>query len=85
MDQIPVVDVSGLDSRETTSQREVAEQLGQACRSIGFLYVANHGISEGDAQRCFCRRQCVAHHRYSPVLTDAVAFAIPGMKGDRST
>jgi isopenicillin N synthase-like dioxygenase len=53
MDQIPVVDVSGLDSQEAARRREVAEQLGQACRSIGFLYVANHGISEGTRNAVF--------------------------------
>ncbi len=59
MEQIPVIDVSGLASPSLPARREVAAQLGQACREVGFFYVAEHGISDPvrramfDASRAF--------------------------------
>jgi isopenicillin N synthase-like dioxygenase len=45
MEQIPVIDVSGLNAEDLAARRAVAAQLGQACREVGFFYVAGHGIS----------------------------------------
>ena len=37
--QLPVVDISGLYSEDTSIRRQTAEQLGIAARDAGFLYV----------------------------------------------
>jgi isopenicillin N synthase-like dioxygenase len=41
---VPVVDISG-------ERRQVVEQIGRACREIGFLTVVGHGVSETLVQR----------------------------------
>lgn len=45
MDEIAVVDVSGLGSCDPAVRRAVAAELDSACRSIGFLLVTGHGVS----------------------------------------
>ena len=46
MDSLPVIDVSGLSSREISDRRAVAAELGHACRETGFFYAINHGIPD---------------------------------------
>jgi isopenicillin N synthase-like dioxygenase len=46
MNELPVVDVSGLSSSNPSARSAVAAELGRACRGIGFFYVAGHGISD---------------------------------------
>ncbi len=47
---IPIIDVSALVARGP-GRREVAAQMGQACRESGFFYVVGHGIDEGLQRR----------------------------------
>lgn len=42
---IPIVDVSGLRSNNLEQQLSVAQDMGDAARDVGFLYVTGHGIS----------------------------------------
>ena len=46
MDQIPIIDVSGLLSAEPDRRRAVADKFGHACREVGFFYVTGHGIPD---------------------------------------
>ena len=39
---IPIVDLSRF---ETTEVDQVAQELDQICREIGFLIITNHGVS----------------------------------------
>ena len=41
---VPIVNVSGLRSRNADVRRGAAEELGQAAREVGFLYIEGHGI-----------------------------------------
>src|SRR5256885_1097939 len=43
--EIPIIDIQSLISG-TDERQAVAEQIGQACRSNGFFYIAGHGINE---------------------------------------
>jgi isopenicillin N synthase-like dioxygenase len=44
--RIPAIDVSGLFSEDGQDWRQIAADIGAACRGIGFFYVAGHGVSE---------------------------------------
>ncbi len=44
--EIPVIDVGALFTDELAARQATAQQIGTACREIGFFYVKNHGISE---------------------------------------
>lgn len=46
-DAIPIVDVSGLFSRNEAARRACGADIGKACREVGFFYAVNHGIGEG--------------------------------------
>ena len=43
---IPVVDVSGLFSKDVEERKSVAAEIGKACREVGFFYAANHSIPD---------------------------------------
>jgi isopenicillin N synthase-like dioxygenase len=43
--QVPVIDVGPL-VKGTSGRRDVAEQLGLACRECGFFYVVGHDVNE---------------------------------------
>jgi isopenicillin N synthase-like dioxygenase len=43
---IPVIDVSRLNSGDVRGWRQIAAEIGVACRGIGFFYITNHGVSE---------------------------------------
>jgi isopenicillin N synthase-like dioxygenase len=42
---VPIVDVGDL-VRCSARERDVAEQIGRACRDTGFFYVVGHGVDE---------------------------------------
>ena len=43
---VPIVNVSGLRSRDAGVRRGAAAALGEAARDVGFLYIEGHGIPE---------------------------------------
>jgi isopenicillin N synthase-like dioxygenase len=43
---IPVIGIGALREGTLAAQAAVAEELGAACREIGFFYVAEHGVPE---------------------------------------
>ncbi|HEY8943764.1 MAG TPA: 2-oxoglutarate and iron-dependent oxygenase domain-containing protein [Polyangiaceae bacterium] len=42
--EVPLVDISGLDTNLTTLDRAAVDQMGRAASEVGFLYVTGHGI-----------------------------------------
>ena len=51
---IPIIDISPLVAGDMAGERDVARQIGEACRGIGFFYITGHGVSRRDLQRVFC-------------------------------
>ena len=43
---LPVIDVSGLSSKNAAERQAVGAQLRAACLDKGFFYIRNHGIAE---------------------------------------
>ena len=43
---IPVIDVSPLESGSGAALEQVAEELCLAARTVGFFYIANHGVAQ---------------------------------------
>ncbi|KAK5055433.1 hypothetical protein LTR84_013183 [Exophiala bonariae] len=53
---IPMIDLSAFLSAEdsTAEQRlQAAQALVSACREIGFVYIANHGVPQAEVERAF--------------------------------
>ena len=45
-EQLPVIDLSGLESSDHIALHRIAREIGKACRTIGFFYVVNHGVAD---------------------------------------
>ncbi len=45
VDEIPVIDVSGLEGGDDRQLRAVVDQMVRAAKGIGFFYVRGHGVS----------------------------------------
>ena len=43
---LPVIDVSGLSSKNAAERQAVGAQLRAACLDKGFFYIRNHGVAE---------------------------------------
>jgi isopenicillin N synthase-like dioxygenase len=43
---IPIIDIAALRRRDPEGSRAIANQLGAACRDVGFFYITNHGVPE---------------------------------------
>ena len=53
--EIPVVDIASLVDSDASQpdKLKTAEEIGNACRKVGFFYVKNHGIGEQHRERMF--------------------------------
>jgi isopenicillin N synthase-like dioxygenase len=43
---IPVIDISGWDSGDAPARDEIAATVDDACRTIGFMQITGHGVSD---------------------------------------
>jgi isopenicillin N synthase-like dioxygenase len=48
---VPVIDIAPYRGGDRAAARRVAERVGEACRDIGFLVIAGHGIDPGLVER----------------------------------
>ncbi len=51
--RIPIVDVAPLLQCDARGEDEVARQIGQACRGIGFFYIRGHGVTPDEFNGVF--------------------------------
>ena len=49
-DELPVIDLSGIESDDHIALHRISREIGKACRTIGFFYVINHGVAH-DSRR----------------------------------
>jgi isopenicillin N synthase-like dioxygenase len=47
--RVPTVDLSGWHGGDPTARRSIADQLDEACRTVGFMQVIGHGIPDAAA------------------------------------
>lgn len=45
VETLPIIDISGLRAGEGKAAMEVGRQINEACASIGFFYVTDHGVA----------------------------------------
>ncbi len=50
-EEIPVIDFGRFLAGDAAERAAVAQDIAQACRSIGFFYVVNHGVPESLRQK----------------------------------
>jgi isopenicillin N synthase-like dioxygenase len=75
MSAIPVIDVAPLLAGSRDEAQAVAAALGQACREVGFFYIAGHGMSLALRARAFDISR--AFFAATPATKDAVTFSGP--------
>lgn len=44
--EVPIIDLSDIDSTDESKQRALASKIYDACTQVGFFYIKNHGISK---------------------------------------
>ena len=45
MNELPVIDATGLAAREPGALARLSAEIGHACRETGFFYVTGHGLA----------------------------------------
>ena len=63
LESVPIIDIAPDRTGAEARKRAVAGQIGEACRDIGFLVIAGHGVSPGliDAMDDVSRRFSTCH------------------------
>ena len=51
LETVPIIDLTPYWTGAGASKRAVAQQIGEACRDIGFLIITGHGVPQG-SMRC---------------------------------
>jgi isopenicillin N synthase-like dioxygenase len=76
MSAIPVIDIAPLVDGSPAQARAVARDLGNACRDVGFFYIANHGVPPALMMRVF--ETSAAFFAGPASIREAVSFSGPG-------
>ncbi|WP_432695911.1 isopenicillin N synthase family dioxygenase [Marinobacterium sp. YM272] len=53
MDALPIISLAKLNSDDPAERKAVADELGRACRKVGFFYVTDHGIAPETVELVF--------------------------------
>lgn len=93
VDAIPLVDIAPLVAGSEASSRAVAEAFAEACETIGFFYVVNHGVAQtivddafAAAERFFAlpleQRMAIQINRWNRGYMKMREVTIPGYAPD---
>jgi isopenicillin N synthase-like dioxygenase len=69
---IPIVDIGGLADLGSSAARAAAERLCRAYETVGFAYIAGHGVAESVIDRAFA--SSAAFHASSPTQKQSLAI-----------
>lgn len=47
LETVPIIDLTPYWTGAEASKRAGAQQIGEACRDIGFLIITGHGVPQG--------------------------------------
>ncbi len=78
-DTLPVIDLEGLSSGDEAALNGIAREIGEACRSIGFFYVVNHGVAPDLMHAAFAQSAAF----FARPLAQKQALAIERVGGNR--
>ncbi len=53
MKHIPVIDIAPFRSGGSERRQQIARQVAEVCRQVGFLLLTGHGLPAGDLERAF--------------------------------
>lgn len=53
MDALPIISLANLNSNDLAERQAVADELGRACREVGFFYVVDHGMAQETVAQVF--------------------------------
>jgi len=88
-DTLPLIDVSGIRSADARRLRQIAEDIGQAAREIGFFRITGHGIdldlverTYHMAERFFALPDPIKRHYYIGHSTNHRGYVPFTEKGD---
>jgi isopenicillin N synthase-like dioxygenase len=76
MSNIPVVNIEALSRGDAAGQRQVAKEIGDACRGIGFFYITGHGVAPRELQAVFAK--AAAFFTSPAAVKKGAAFTGPG-------
>ncbi|WP_374576161.1 isopenicillin N synthase family dioxygenase [Phenylobacterium sp.] len=63
-DSIPVIDISALRGDDPAAKQATADEIGRACETVGFFYIAGHGVPQALIDRTY---ELSRRFHYSPV------------------
>ncbi len=76
--ELPIIDL-GEGSEEGAAHAHLAEEIGIACRDVGFFYVVNHGVERALMNEAFAQ----SHRFFALPLAYKEAIAIETVGGNR--
>jgi isopenicillin N synthase-like dioxygenase len=76
MSNIPVVNIEALVRGDAAGQRQVAKEIGDACRGIGFFYITGHDVAPSELHAVFAK--AAAFFTSSAAVKTGAAFTGPG-------
>lgn len=45
-DEIPLIDIGRIFSEKYEERAQIAKEVAEVCKTVGFMYIKNHGISQ---------------------------------------